>query len=114
VTPRHSSGDNASAVTLGLARTARVITAAAAIMVCVFGSFVFGSVRELQLFGFGLAVAVLVDATLVRLVLVPATMELLGRANWWLPRWLARSLPHLTVETPVADRPREDAVAGAR
>jgi RND superfamily putative drug exporter len=106
------SGDNASAVTLGLARTARVITAAAAIMVCVFGSFVFGATRELQLFGFGLAVAVLIDATLVRLVLVPATMELLGKANWWLPRRLDRALPHLTVETPVEDRARQDALVG--
>jgi len=104
------SGDNASAVTIGLARTARVISAAAAIMVCVFGSFVLGSVRELQLFGFGLAIAVLIDATLVRLVLVPATMELLGRANWWLPRRLDRALPHLTVETPVEQRAREDAL----
>jgi RND superfamily putative drug exporter len=98
------SGDNASAVTLGLSRTARVITAAAAIMVCVFGSFVLGSTRELQLFGFGLAVAVLIDATLVRLVLVPAAMELFGKANWWLPRRLDRALPHLTVEVPVEAR----------
>lgn len=102
------TGDNASAVATGLARTARVITAAAAIMVCVFGSFVLGSARELQLFGFGLAVAVLIDATLVRLVLVPATMELLGRANWWLPAWLDRRLPHLTVEGSVT-LPREPA-----
>ncbi|WP_164704356.1 MMPL family transporter [Blastococcus litoris] len=102
------TGDNASAVATGLARTAWVITAAAAIMVCVFGSFVLGSARELQLFGFGLAVAVLIDATLVRLVLVPATMELLGTANWWLPRWLDRRLPHLTVEGAVTV-PREPA-----
>ena len=95
------TGDNASAVATGLARTARVITAAAAIMVCVFGSFVLGSERELQLFGFGLAAAVLIDATVVRLVLVPAAMELLGRANWWLPRRLDRALPHLTVEGPL-------------
>jgi RND superfamily putative drug exporter len=73
-----------------------------------------GSARELQLFGLGPAVAVLIDATLVRLVLVPATRELLGRANWWLPRRPARSLPHLTVEMPVEDRAREDAVAGAQ
>ncbi|MGY1772659.1 MMPL family transporter [Blastococcus sp. SYSU D00813] len=99
------TGDNASAVATGLARTARVITAAAAIMVCVFGSFVLGSERELQLFGFGLAAAVLIDATVVRLVLVPATMELLGRANWWLPRRLDRALPHLTVEGPVPAGP---------
>lgn len=105
------TGDNASAVATGLARTARVITAAAAIMVCVFGSFVLGSARELQLFGFGLAVAVLIDATLVRLVLVPAAMELLGKANWWLPRWLDRSLPHVTVEGPAA-RPEERVPVG--
>jgi RND superfamily putative drug exporter len=75
-----------------------VISAAAAIMVCVFGSFVLGSSRELQLFGFGLAVAVLLDATVVRMVLVPATMELLGDRNWWLPAGLERVLPRLTVE----------------
>ncbi|MGY1602358.1 MMPL family transporter [Geodermatophilus sp. SYSU D00815] len=99
------TGDDAAAVATGLARTARVITAAAAIMICVFGSFVLGSARELQLFGFGLAAAVLVDATLVRLVLVPAAMELLGRANWWLPRWLDRALPHVTVEGAPSPRP---------
>ncbi|MBW9210194.1 MMPL family transporter [Mumia sp. zg.B21] len=93
------TGDNATAVAEGLARTARVISAAAAIMVCVFGSFVLGSSRELQLFGFGLAFAIFIDATLVRLVLVPAVMELLGDRNWWLPRWLDRALPHLTIET---------------
>jgi RND superfamily putative drug exporter len=92
------TGDNADAVAQGLAQTARVITAAAAIMVCVFGSFVLGSSRELQLFGFGLASAVLIDATVVRLVLVPAVMELLGDRNWWLPPWLNRTLPHLRIE----------------
>ncbi|KAA1425076.1 MMPL family transporter [Mumia zhuanghuii] len=101
------TGDNATAVAEGLARTARVISAAAAIMVCVFGSFVLGSSRELQLFGFGLAFAVFIDATLVRLVLVPAVMELLGDRNWWLPRWLDRALPRLTIEAsrgPRGDR----------
>ena len=97
------SDDNADAVAQGLARTARVITAAAAIMVCVFGSFVLGSSRELQLFGFGLAFAVLVDATVVRMVLVPAVMELLGDRNWWLPRWLDRSLPRLRIEGPAPE-----------
>jgi RND superfamily putative drug exporter len=97
-----ATGDNATAVASGLARTARVITAAAAIMVCVFASFVLGSERELKLFGFGLAFAVFIDATVVRLVLVPATMELLGRANWWLPRWLGRVLPRVSVEAPAA------------
>jgi RND superfamily putative drug exporter len=92
--------DNASAVANGLAVTARVITAAAAIMVCVFGSFVLGADRSLRLFGLGLAVAVLVDATVVRLLLVPATMELLGDRNWWMPRWLDRVLPRVHVEAP--------------
>jgi RND superfamily putative drug exporter len=92
------SGDNAQAVADGLAATARVITAAAAIMFCVFGSFVLGHERALKLFGMGLAVAVLVDATIVRLVLVPATMELLGDRNWWLPKWLERALPTVHVE----------------
>jgi len=64
----------------------------------VFGSFVFGDEHALQVFGLGLAVAVLVDATVVRLVLVPATMELLGDRNWWMPRWLDRVMPRLQVE----------------
>jgi putative drug exporter of the RND superfamily len=92
------TGDNATAVADGLALTARVITAAAAIMFCVFASFVFGDVRVLKVFGLGLAVAVLVDATIVRMVLVPATMELLGKANWWMPAKLGRVLPTVHVE----------------
>jgi putative drug exporter of the RND superfamily len=98
--------DNAEAVANGLAATARVITAAAAIMFFVFFSFVLGDDRSLKMFGFGLAMAVLIDATIVRLVLVPATMELLGVRNWWLPRWLDRILPVVHVE---AD---EEVVAG--
>jgi RND superfamily putative drug exporter len=90
--------DNATAVADGLSLTARVITAAAAIMVCVFGSFVFGTDVALKIMGLGLAVAVFVDATIVRLVLVPSTMELLGDWNWWLPRWLDRILPRVHVE----------------
>ena len=92
------TGDNATAVADGLALTARVITAAAAIMVCVFGSFVFGPEVALKIMGLGLAVAVLVDATIVRLVLVPSTMELLGDWNWWMPAWLDRILPRVHVE----------------
>jgi len=92
------TGDNRTAVSAGLAATARVITAAALIMVFVFGSFVVADIRALKLIGLGLAVAVAVDATIVRIILVPATMELLGRANWWLPKWLDRLLPHLNVE----------------
>jgi putative drug exporter of the RND superfamily len=92
------TGDNATAVADGLTLTARVITAAAAIMVCVFGSFVFGPEVSLKIMGLGLAVAVLVDATVVRLVLVPSTMELLGDWNWWLPKWLNRILPRVHIE----------------
>ncbi len=92
------TGDAAGSVADGLASTARVITAAAAIMVVVFASFVAEDLRELKLFGLGLAVAVLLDATLVRMVVVPATMELLGDRNWWIPRWLDRLLPRLDVD----------------
>jgi RND superfamily putative drug exporter len=88
-----ATGDNAAAVAAGLARSAKVITAAAAIMVAVFLSFVLGANVSVKQVGLGLAVAVLIDATVVRLVLVPAIMELLGKANWWLPRPLARILP---------------------
>jgi len=97
------TGDNSMAVANGVAVTARVITAAAAIMFCVFGAFVLGADRSLKLFGFGLAVAVLLDATIVRLVLVPSTMELLGDKNWWIPKWLDRILPTLHVEATAED-----------
>ncbi|HEV3225869.1 MAG TPA: MMPL family transporter [Acidimicrobiales bacterium] len=90
--------NNAAAVADGVNATARVITAAALIMVLVFGSFMFGDDRVLKEFGFGLAVAIFVDATIVRMVLVPATMELLGDANWWLPKWLDRILPNVHIE----------------
>ena len=93
------AGDNTKAVAHGLTSSARVITAAAAIMVCVFGSFVIGDpLRILDVFGLGLAVAVLVDATIVRMVLVPSVMELLGSANWWLPHRLDRLLPHIAID----------------
>jgi RND superfamily putative drug exporter len=125
------TGDNATAVANGLASTARVITAAAAIMICVFGSFVLGLDRSIKLFGLGLAVAVLFDATIVRMVLVPATMELLGDRNWWLPKWLDRILPNIKVEAepddlddelrklgqpgqPTPDSDLEDYLAGLR
>ena len=94
--------DNASAVADGLAKTARVITAAAAIMVCVFGSFVIGDpLHVLKVFGLGLAAAILIDATLVRMVLVPSVMELIGNANWWMPSWLDRVVPKLGIEVDV-------------
>jgi RND superfamily putative drug exporter len=92
--------DNALAVADGLAATARVITAAALIMVTVFASFVAGDSPTIKLFGFGLAAAIFIDATLVRMVLVPATMELLGDRNWWFPHWLDRIVPRVQVEAP--------------
>jgi RND superfamily putative drug exporter len=92
------SGDPKASVADGLASTARVISAAAAIMVVVFGSFILEDDRVSKVFGVGLGVAVLLDATLVRMLLVPATMELLGRRNWWIPGWLDRVLPKLHVE----------------
>jgi RND superfamily putative drug exporter len=86
------------AVTVGLARTARVITAAAAIMVCVFLSFALSPAVFLRLMGIGMATAVLVDATIVRMVLVPAVLQLMGKANWWIPGWLDKILPHWELE----------------
>jgi RND superfamily putative drug exporter len=86
------------AVTVGLARTARVITAAAAIMIAVFLSFAFSDLVFLKLMGIGMATAVLLDATLVRMILVPAILQLLGDANWWIPGWLDKVLPHWELE----------------
>jgi RND superfamily putative drug exporter len=94
--------DNSLAVTLGQAETGRVITAAAAIMVLVFASFVFGGDRLIKVFGIGLSTAVLLDAMVVRTILVPALMHVAGPANWWLPRWLDRILPRLDIEGPDA------------
>ncbi len=92
------TGDTPTAVANGLTATARVITAAAAIMVTVFLAFVLGPDRIIKEFGIGLATAIFVDATIVRLFLVPSTMELLREANWWMPRWLDRVLPNINVE----------------
>ena len=108
----HRSGDSRRSVADGLAATAKVITAAAAIMVVVFGSFILESDRVVKLMGTGLATAIFLDATIVRMLLVPATMELLGDRNWWLPRWLDRLLPSIDVEghaEPVPDDEEEDA-----
>jgi putative drug exporter of the RND superfamily len=93
-----ATGQTREAVVGGLATTARVITSAALIMISVFLSFVATPAVVVQMFGVGLAVAVLVDASVVRMVLVPATMELLGAANWWLPRSLDRILPRISLE----------------
>jgi RND superfamily putative drug exporter len=106
---RRGRPDNNTAVADGLALTARVITAAALIMFCVFGAFVLGDDRSLKLFGLGLAVAVLIDATIVRMILVPATMELLGDRNWWIPKWLDRILPKIDVEGHHREHPAEGA-----
>jgi RND superfamily putative drug exporter len=91
-------GNTRRAVADGLAKTARVITAAAAIMVVVFLAFVASPEVFLKLFGIGLAAAIFLDATLVRMVLVPAVMQLLGERNWWIPDWLERMLPRIEVE----------------
>ncbi len=93
-----ATGDAVNSVADGLASTARVITAAAAIMTVVFGSFLLEDNRVIKLFGVGLSMAVLLDASLVRMLLVPATMELLGKRNWWLPSWLDRIVPSINVE----------------
>jgi RND superfamily putative drug exporter len=111
------TGDSHTSVADGLAATARVITAAALIMVFVFGSFLFEADRTIKLAGLGLATAVLLDATVVRMLLVPATMELLGDRNWWVPRWLDRILPRIEVEGHAdepaeAPRPRERELEG--
>jgi RND superfamily putative drug exporter len=100
------TGENSTAVADGLAVTGRIITAAAAIMVCVFGSFIIKDpLHILKVFGLGLATAVFLDATLVRMVLVPSIMELLGPVNWWLPRWMDRSMPRLGVEVTPTPTP---------
>ncbi len=100
------TGDSHRSVVDGLAATARVITSAALIMISVFAAFLLTPDIEIKMFAVGLTVAVLVDATIVRMVLVPATMALMGNANWWLPGWLDRRLPHVDVEgTGVAATP---------
>jgi RND superfamily putative drug exporter len=93
------TGDNSDAVRTGLAATGQTITAAAAIMIVVFGSFILLGQPIIKEFGLGLATAILVDAVVVRSALVPALMQMLGRANWWFPGWLDRLLPHLHVES---------------
>jgi putative drug exporter of the RND superfamily len=94
----HAGEDNETSVIGGLVTSARVITAAALIMVFVFGSFVLNGDPTIKQFGVGLAVAVILDATVVRCLLVPALMLLMGRVNWWMPRWLDRVVPHMSIE----------------
>jgi putative drug exporter of the RND superfamily len=102
----HKTHDNQLAVTRGLAATGRTITAAAAIMVLVFGSFILGGQVIIEMFGLGLAAAVLMDALIVRSILVPAVMLVLGKANWALPGALDRLLPRLNVEGDVSEDPQ--------
>jgi RND superfamily putative drug exporter len=104
----HRRGNNRDAVMHGLAATGRTITAAAAIMVLVFAAFILGGERVIKLFGVGLASAVLLDALIVRSVLVPGLMLVLGRWNWWLPSGIDRRLPQLNVEGAVEEPPRLD------
>ena len=92
------TGDNDSSVIHGIASTARVITSAALIMISVFLGFVLGDDPTIKMMGLGLATAIFVDATIVRVVLVPATMKLMGDANWWIPGWLDRILPTIDIE----------------
>ncbi len=92
------SQDNDSSVVHGIASTARVITSAALIMISVFAGFVLGDDPVIKMMGLGLATAIFVDATIVRIVLVPATMKLMGDANWWIPNWLDRILPTIDIE----------------
>ncbi|MEU4125166.1 MMPL family transporter [Streptomyces virginiae] len=97
------TGDNGTAIVEGVAGTARIITSAALIMVAVFLSFAVADDPSTKMFGLGLATAIFIDATVVRMVLVPATMTLLGRTNWWLPKWLDRMLPRGPVGTDDPD-----------
>jgi RND superfamily putative drug exporter len=106
--------DTIESVVAGIRSTARVITSAALVMIAVFLAFVLNESTVVKMIGFGLAVAVLVDATVVRIVLVPATMVLLGHANWWLPRWLDRLLPGATTPVPISRSPALAPPGGAR
>ena len=102
----HATGDNRRAVAEGLQGSAKVISSAALIMVVVFSVFALTGVPQIKEIGIGLSVAIFLDATLVRLVLVPATMELMGDANWWLPKSLDRILPNADFESDAS--PAED------
>ena len=104
------TGDTTASVIHGIATTGRVITSAALIMVSVFGGFVLGDDPTTKMFGLGLAVAIFLDATLVRMVLVPAVMKLMGEANWWLPGWLDRLLPTAGVTGATAPEPIREPV----
>jgi putative drug exporter of the RND superfamily len=108
----HAGEDNPRSVVLGLVTSARVITAAAAIMVFVFGSFLLNGDPTIKQFGVGLAVAIVIDSTVVRCLLVPALMVMVGEANWWMPRSLERVVPQLNVEGAQFFAQRDGALAG--
>jgi RND superfamily putative drug exporter len=99
--------DTVESVAVGIRSTARVITSAALVMIAVFLAFILNESTIVKMIGFGLAVAVFIDATVVRIVLVPSTMVLLGHANWWIPRWLDRILPPVHIEGESALPPLE-------
>jgi len=99
------TGDSHTSVVNGLASTARVITSAALIMISVFLAFVTNPTPTVKMLGLGMAVAVFIDASIVRMMLVPATMEIAGRWNWWIPSWLDRVLPHISIDAPHPDDP---------
>jgi len=106
--------DNTEAVGWGLEHTGRIITSAALVMVTVFGAFAFASLVPIKAMGFGLATAVFLDATIIRVIMVPATMRLMGDWNWWIPKWLDRILPKVSLEEDVDFTIPETEPAGAR
>jgi RND superfamily putative drug exporter len=106
--------DNHEAVVEGLATSARVITSAALIMVFVFSGFILNGNPTVKQFGIGMAAAIAIDATIVRCLLVPSVMMLLGRANWWLPGWMERIIPHVGLETEDTLPPLVDGRAAPR
>ncbi|MEU5156854.1 MMPL family transporter [Glycomyces sp. NPDC021274] len=108
------TGDPVEAVRRGLASTGGVVTAAAAIMMAVFGSFVLDDARLLQQFGISMAVAIFIDAFVIRCLLVPAIMKVMGRGAWWMPRWLDKAMPHVTVEPETEPQPAEREMAATR
>nr|WP_206442307.1 MMPL family transporter [Streptomyces boncukensis] len=108
------TGDNKRAVRIGLSETSRVINSAAVIMIAVFGAFVLSGDRIIAMFGIGLASAVALDAFVLRTLLVPALMHMLGGANWWLPRWLDRWLPRISIEPPLEPEEPEVTISAQR
>lgn len=111
---RLATGDARRGVAIGIGATARVITTAALIMIVVFASFVIDPNPTVKMLAIGMAFAVLIDASLVRMILVPAIMSLLGAHAWYLPRWLAPVVPNLQIESPAAGAEPSQALANAK